>query len=181
MPKQLVGNLNVADVVVTGRSIDDGVQLSGGKVKAGGDCPGADCPADWPDDSLAVTLPVSITLPISNEVGSVQLIVRFWPSFASASLNPVGFMVDRPGAGFGMLVIAAADTIDVRRMVDTARRLNPRIEIVLRAHGEDEVRLFEEDALGKVFVGEHELALGITRHILERMGMHPSDQTSPPR
>ena len=56
MPKQLVGNLNVADVVVTGRSIDDGVQLSGGKVKAGGDCPGA-AAADWPDDSLAVTLP----------------------------------------------------------------------------------------------------------------------------
>jgi len=75
----------------------------------------------------------------------------------------------------GMLVIATTDTVDVRKMADVAKRLNPKIEIVLLSHDEDEARLFETEALGKVFVGEHELALGITRHILERMGMHSSD------
>ena len=51
----------------------------------------------------------------------------------------------------------------------------------MRSHDEDEARLFEKDALGKVFVGEHELALGMTRHILERMGMHSTDQHGAPR
>jgi len=76
----------------------------------------------------------------------------------------------------GMLVIATTDTVNVRRMVDVAKRLNPKIEIVLLSHDEDEAVLFEKEALGKVFVGEHELALGMTRYILERMGVHSSDQ-----
>ena len=80
-----------------------------------------------------------------------------------------------------MLVIATSDTFNVRKMVGIARRLNPGIEILMRSHDEDEARLFETDALGKVFVGEHELALGMTRHILERMGMHLPDQDGAPR
>ena len=71
----------------------------------------------------------------------------------------------------GMLVIATPDTFNVRKMVEIARMLNPTIETVLRTHNEDEAELLEKDNLGKVFIGEHELALGMTRHILERMGI----------
>jgi len=76
----------------------------------------------------------------------------------------------------GMLVIATTDTVNVRRMTDVAKKLNSKIEIVLLSHDEDEAILFEKEALGKVFVGEHELALGMTRYILERMDVHSSDQ-----
>ena len=71
----------------------------------------------------------------------------------------------------GMLVIATPDTFNVRKMVEIARMLNPTIETILRTHNEDEAELLEKDNLGKVFMGEHELALGMTRHILERMGI----------
>ena len=71
----------------------------------------------------------------------------------------------------GMLVIATPDTFNVRKMVEIARMLNPAIETILRTHNEDEAELLEKDNLGKVFMGEHELALGMTRHILERMGI----------
>ena len=71
----------------------------------------------------------------------------------------------------GMLVIATPDTFNVRKMVEIARTLNPTIETILRTHNEDEAELLEKDNLGKVFMGEHELALGMTRHILERMGI----------
>ncbi len=37
-----------------------------------------------------------------------------------------------------MLVIATPDTFDVRQMVETARTLNPGIEIVVRSHNEEE-------------------------------------------
>ncbi|HZA56295.1 MAG TPA: YbaL family putative K(+) efflux transporter [Candidatus Udaeobacter sp.] len=67
-----------------------------------------------------------------------------------------------------MLVIATPDTLDVRRMIEIARTLNPRIETVVRTHSEEEAALLEKEHAGKVFMGEHELAAGMTRHVLER-------------
>jgi CPA2 family monovalent cation:H+ antiporter-2 len=68
-----------------------------------------------------------------------------------------------------MLVIATADAFRVRKMIEIARALNPAIETVLRTHSDEEAVLLQKDSLGKVFVGEHELALGMTRHVLTRM------------
>ncbi|BCM26280.1 YbaL family putative K(+) efflux transporter [Methyloradius palustris] len=70
-----------------------------------------------------------------------------------------------------LLVVATNNTVDVRKMVETARLLNPEIEVVLRAYSEAESALLEKDMLGKVFVGKRELALGMTKHILDRMGV----------
>ncbi|MFI5446504.1 YbaL family putative K(+) efflux transporter [Polaromonas sp. UC242_47] len=67
-----------------------------------------------------------------------------------------------------MLVIATADTLNVRQMIATARTLNPGIETVVRSHNEAEARLLENENAGKVFLGEHELAQSMTRHVLER-------------
>ena len=69
-----------------------------------------------------------------------------------------------------MLVIATPDTLDVRQMVATARALNPAIEIVVRTHNETEARLLDSEKAGKVFLGEHELAQSMARHVLERSG-----------
>ncbi len=67
-----------------------------------------------------------------------------------------------------MLVVAAPDTLNIRQMVDTARTLNPAIEIVLRTHSEDESRLLRTENLGTVFFGEEELARGMSQHVLQR-------------
>ncbi|CAN5402331.1 cation:proton antiporter [soil metagenome] len=69
----------------------------------------------------------------------------------------------------GMLVIATPDTFGVRKMVETARALNPGIEVVMRSHNEDEATMFERDNVGKVFVGERELAHGMAQHVVARM------------
>ena len=69
-----------------------------------------------------------------------------------------------------MLVIATADTLGVRRMVDVARTLNPGIEVVVRSRSEEEAALLEVDQVGKVFMGEHELAHGMAGYVLARMG-----------
>lgn len=68
-----------------------------------------------------------------------------------------------------MLVVATPDTLHVRKMAEVARMLNPRIEIVVRTHSDDEAALLRQENVGKVFMGEHELAAGMTRHVLERM------------
>jgi len=67
-----------------------------------------------------------------------------------------------------MLVIATPDTVHVRKMVETARLLNPGIEIIVRTHSEDESELLAADGFGKIFFGEEELAKGMVRHIFDR-------------
>jgi CPA2 family monovalent cation:H+ antiporter-2 len=68
-----------------------------------------------------------------------------------------------------MLVIATADAFDVRSTIAVARTLNPAIEVVARTDDEPDAELLEQDSLAKVFVGEHELAHGMTRHIVGRL------------
>jgi CPA2 family monovalent cation:H+ antiporter-2 len=67
-----------------------------------------------------------------------------------------------------MLVIATPDTLKVRRMIEVARTVNPRIETVVRTHSEEEAGLLEKENAGKVFFGEHELAVAMTDHVIER-------------
>lgn len=65
-----------------------------------------------------------------------------------------------------MLVIATPDTLNVRKMIATARALNPGIATVVRTHSEAEAGLLTQENAGKVFLGEEELALAMTRHVL---------------
>lgn len=64
------------------------------------------------------------------------------------------------------LVIATPETVEVRRMVETARGLNPRIEVVVRSHNVEEAALLEKDGAGKVFVGERELAQSMVGFVI---------------
>jgi monovalent cation:H+ antiporter-2, CPA2 family len=81
-------------------------------------------------------------------------------------------------ADAAMLVIATPDSVGVRQMAETARRLNPDIEIVLRTHSEDESLLLRKDGVGTVFFGEEELAKGMMNHVLQRFA--PASVTLPP-
>lgn len=67
-----------------------------------------------------------------------------------------------------MLVVATPDPIDVRKMVATARALNPEIDVVLRTHSEVESELLRREKLGTVFLGEEELAHSMAGHVLRR-------------
>ncbi len=57
-------------------------------------------------------------------------------------------------ANASMLVVATPDTLNVRQMISTARRVNPDIETVVRSHNEDEAVLLEQENAGTVFLGE---------------------------
>ena len=72
-----------------------------------------------------------------------------------------------------MLVVATSDALDVRQMAETARLLNPDIEIVLRSPGGGEAGLLRQEGIGTVFFGEEELARGMTAHVLQRFESQP--------
>jgi CPA2 family monovalent cation:H+ antiporter-2 len=68
-----------------------------------------------------------------------------------------------------MLVVAIADTVGLERMVETARTLNPSIEVVVRSHNDEESEFLRREGLGsRVFSGEEELARSMIAHIRQR-------------
>lgn len=91
---------------------------------------------------------------------------------SGSAIDPV-VLVQAHVARAAMLVIATPDALGVRQMVETARKLNPTIEIVVRTHSEDESRLLRQESIGAVFYGEEELARGITAHVLQRFNPRP--------
>jgi CPA2 family monovalent cation:H+ antiporter-2 len=76
-------------------------------------------------------------------------------------------------ANAAMLVIATPDALLVRQMAETARALNPGIEIIMRTHSEEESLLLRNERMGMVFFGEEELAKGMTGHVLQRFVPNP--------
>jgi len=71
------------------------------------------------------------------------------------------------------LVIATPDTRQVRKMVETARMLNPGIDVLIRVdsgtNSEAEAALLEREGAGAVFLAEREIALRMAEHVLVRL------------
>jgi K+:H+ antiporter len=69
-----------------------------------------------------------------------------------------------------LLVIASPDPYHATRIVELAREVNPKIEIVARTHSEAGQRYLERHGVARTFMGERELALSMAHHTLVRMG-----------
>ena len=87
----------------------------------------------------------------------------------SGDANDPAVLIQAHVARAAMLVIATPDAVGVRKMIEVARKLNPNIQIVLRTHSDEEAAMLRQEHAGEVFMGEHELAQAMTRHVLERM------------
>lgn len=68
-----------------------------------------------------------------------------------------------------MLVMAIPDTARAGRMLEIARMLNPDIDSVARSHSQQETDFLRSERIGEVFMGEHELARGMSAHILKHL------------
>jgi CPA2 family monovalent cation:H+ antiporter-2 len=69
------------------------------------------------------------------------------------------------------LVMAVPDPIVARLVVERARGLNPRLDIVARASAPAEALALRRLGAAEAVVPEHELALELTRHTLHRVGL----------
>jgi CPA2 family monovalent cation:H+ antiporter-2 len=91
----------------------------------------------------------------------------------SGDAGDPGVLIQAHVARAKALVIASPDTPRARAMLDTARRLNPDIETVVRTHTDAEAKLLRDDGVNGVFMGEAELARGMIRHTLRQLGIRP--------
>lgn len=97
-----------------------------------------------------------------------QLRARGIPAVSGDASDPA-VLIQAHIARARMLVIATPDTFRARKMLETARTVKPDVETVVRTHSDEEAALLRKEKAGVVFMGEHELALGMTRHVLQRL------------
>ena len=69
-----------------------------------------------------------------------------------------------------MLVASASSAVEVQKMIQTARTLNPGIEVIIRGLSEEEAALLAEEHAGRVFLAKEELANSMCAHVLKRFG-----------
>ena len=66
------------------------------------------------------------------------------------------------------LIIAVKDAVGIPQMVETARTLNPSIQILIRANTDEDAELFTQEGLGDSFTPEKELAETLANTIITR-------------
>jgi CPA2 family monovalent cation:H+ antiporter-2 len=105
-----------------------------------------------------------------NRERVAALRARGVPAVSGDAADPA-VLIQAHVARASMLLIATPDTLNVRQMAETARELNPGIEIVVRTHNDTEAELLSrESRIRKVFIGENELAAAMVLFVLGRFG-----------
>lgn len=97
-----------------------------------------------------------------------QLRERGIPAVAGDAAEPA-VLIQAHVARARVLVIAVPDAVRARKMIEIARTLRPDMEIVVRAHTDEEETLLRNDGAKHVVMGERELAHAMTRHVLARL------------
>jgi len=70
-----------------------------------------------------------------------------------------------------LLVIAAPDGFQARRILELARRVNPEIDTVVRTHGDSDLAYLQRQGVGMALMGERELAFGMMDYALRSFGL----------
>ena len=111
-----------------------------------------------------------------------ELRARGVPAVSGDASDPA-VLIQAHIARASMLVITTPDAFSARQMIEIARTLNAGIEVVVRAHGDDDAALITREQPGTVFIGEQALAAGMAAHVLARVqpGPHPGTPGVPPR
>jgi monovalent cation:H+ antiporter-2, CPA2 family len=68
-----------------------------------------------------------------------------------------------------ILVITTVDAMNIGKMVETARALNPNIAIFIRAEDGDSIAVYEKEGWGKSFTAEEELANRLSNEVVQKL------------
>jgi CPA2 family monovalent cation:H+ antiporter-2 len=72
-----------------------------------------------------------------------------------------------------LLVVTAPQPFTARAIIIEARKANPRIDIVVRTHSDDERQYLEGMHVGQAVMGERELARAMAGYALRSCGVPP--------
>jgi CPA2 family monovalent cation:H+ antiporter-2 len=91
------------------------------------------------------------------------------PAVSGDARDPV-VLVQAHIAEAGMLVVAVAESTDIRPMIETARTLNPSVPIVVRAPNAEEAQMLAGTGAERVVHPKEAVADAIVREVTQRMG-----------
>jgi CPA2 family monovalent cation:H+ antiporter-2 len=111
---------------------------------------------------------ISVVVAEQNRETVETLRKRGIPAVSGDAAEPA-VLIQAHVARARLLVIAMPDSARARRMIETAHALNPGIEIIVLTHSDEEAALLQSDRPDRIFIGEHELASGMTQYVLDRV------------
>ncbi|ENW79152.1 hypothetical protein F909_03479 [Acinetobacter sp. ANC 3929] len=75
-----------------------------------------------------------------------------------------------------LLVISPMDILDIHRIVDISKQLNPEIQVLICAESKEEAVIIREENIGEVFYAKEEMAKNMSHHILSQIELaHQSE------
>ena len=85
-----------------------------------------------------------------------------------------GFLKAANLAGARWFISAIPNPFENGNLIEQARATNPDLEIIARAHSDEEVEHLTKFGANLIIMGEREIARGITEHITRRLGQAPA-------
>ncbi|NNG80775.1 cation:proton antiporter [Acinetobacter sp. ANC 5378] len=77
-----------------------------------------------------------------------------------------------------LLVLSPMDILDIHKIVDIAKTLNPQIQVLVCAESKEEAEVIRRDGIGEVYFAKEEMAKNMTNHILHQIQIaHQQDPT----
>ena len=68
-----------------------------------------------------------------------------------------------------LLVISPMDILDIHKIVDIAKTLNPSIQVLVCAESKEEAEVIRRDNIGEVYYAKEEMAKNMSNHILNQI------------
>lgn len=68
-----------------------------------------------------------------------------------------------------LLVLSPMDILDIHKIVDIAKTLNPQIQVLVCAESKEEAEVIRRDEIGEVYFAKEEMAKNMTNHILNQI------------
>lgn len=68
-----------------------------------------------------------------------------------------------------LVVISPMDILDIHRIVDISKQLNPAIEVLLCAENKEEAEVIRTDDVGQVFYAKEQMAINMSQYILKHI------------
>ena len=68
-----------------------------------------------------------------------------------------------------LLVISPMDILDIHKIVDIAKMLNPSIQVLVCAESKEEAEVIRRDNIGEVYYAKEEMAKNMSNHILNQI------------
>ena len=68
-----------------------------------------------------------------------------------------------------LLVLSPMDIVDIHRIVDIAKTLNPQIQVLVCAEIKEEAEIIRKDDIGEVYFAKEEMAKNMSNHILNQI------------